>query len=836
MYGQAPAYPSGKRGIDRIGAVKLMKKTKNRKIYWGLAGAVVVLIIFAVLTVTYIQKFNRTLLEENESHLAEIADHITAYTHSVVKDTQSSLENAAGAVGILSEELRMEYLEEMVERQDFVFAGYAWADGQFRSTEPTQDGDISGEDFFIRAMRGEKPLSNLVRRILTNRAASGVIVAVPIKTREGQVIGVLAAMLDIARLNDALGAQSFGGEGYSYIIDRDGSLVLHNKSMDYNNFFRVLMNAEIRGGRTWEQIREDMTKGGSGMFSYEQLGTSRYAYYCPLGLNSWTVVNIVAKSAVTEKTDTLIKDLVLISISAFVIFLILLVLAGISWVNSQNQRHAAQTRSTFLANVSHEIRTPMNAIVGMSELLLRGTLEPKQEECVRCIQSSGRGLLAIINDILDISKIESGNFTIVNEIYNMSELIRDITSIAVIRIGARPVQFMTEIDPSVPERMSGDKTRVRQILVNLIGNAVKFTDSGEIHLKMQAEQKDDMIFLKMEITDTGIGIKPQDLDQLFISFNQMDTLKNKGKEGTGLGLAISKSLSRMMGGDISVKSTYGQGSVFTVTLQQGSCGADSILKLDRLALPEIYIHEKDASCVAYYSAGLEQLQLGYKIFTDADDFGPYMSSVSHGCVLGDKAFIEQFAASGSNNGFWLGVLQKQEDYLLVTDTPLYRTVFTPIFTLELVRLINSAAAAGDMGNETSGFSYMNLTPLPGRRILIVDDNDLNLEISKNLLEPYGMTIDCASSGWDALEAVRSAAYDLIFMDHMMPGMDGVEAMKKIRALPGGMYAKVPVIVLTANASQEAPAMFKAEGFDGFLAKPVEMEKINEILEFWLRTR
>lgn len=809
----------------------VMENRKDRKIYYSIAASLLfVLLLFSLFMVSYIRKFNRTLEEENQAHLAELAAHTVMYTQSVVGDLQGALENAAGAVSSLPEEQRLGYLDDMVERQEFAFAGYAWKDGNLHATEKTQNINISEEGYFNEVMRGRSVVTNLTRKILLNRAVSGIILAVPIWDAEGKPEGILMAMLDISRLNDALGVESFGGEGYSYIIDSQGNLVLHSKSMDYNNFYRVLENAEINGGNTLEKIKADIHAGGSGMITYEQLGSSRYAYYCPLGLNAWTVLNIVSKEVVTQKTDILTRELIKLSISAFVIFLILFIMAGFFWISSQNQRIAAETKSIFLANVSHEIRTPMNAIVGMSEILLRGKLDRRQEECVRCIQDSGKSLISIINDILDISKIESGKFAIHHEEYDLKELLSDVTAIAVIRIGKDPIRFWLELDPSVPERLIGDRTRQQQILVNLIGNAVKFTERGDIRMSVAVQEKNGRLYLRVRISDTGIGIKKQDMSQLFISFHQLDGHKNRGKEGTGLGLAISKSLSQMMGGDIEVESEYGKGSAFTMIVEQQGIGAKPILSVKNPEKRKLLILEPEESFGSYYASCLQKLHLPYRICADENEFQAALCSGEYDCILGAKAVIENVMDKAEVQGLWLGVLTRQEEYLLTADSSRYLTVFIPLFSFQILKMLDTYEIRTQTGMANTAW----MRPLPGKKVLIVDDNRLNLEIVQSLLEPYQMEVDCAISGKDAVQAVLVKDYDLIFMDHMMPDMDGVETLKAIRGIPDEKYQKLPVVALTANAIDGAREMFLEQGFDEYLTKPVDMKAVNEVLERWVR--
>lgn len=811
-----------------------MEDEGRRKKYWKLAGAALffVLIAYVLLTVSYIRKFDRTLLEENESHLAEIAGHIISYSHSVVEDTQNSLKAAADAVYLMPKEARISYLSHMADRQGFAFAGFAWKDGSLYSTEESQNRDVSNDMFFLRAMKGGEYVSGLTRCILTDRAVSGIMMSVPVLDSYGESQGVLIAMLEASRLNDALAIESFGGEGYSYIIDEEGNLVLYNKSMDYNNFYRVLANVDLEAGNSLKEIEENIRQGRSGMIQYNQLGVRKYAYYCPMDLNSWTVVNIVSKDVLTHKTEALTKELVLLGIGSFAVFLLLFICAGLAYISSQNQRHAAETKSVFLANMSHEIRTPMNVIVGMCEILLRGSLEPKQEECVRSIQNSGKGLLSIINDILDFSKIESGKFQLVEEEYYMGELLEEICTTVVLRIGKKPVKFLVEIDKTLPDKVFGDKTRVKQILINLLGNAAKFTEKGFIRLCISSENTDSTVCLTWKVKDTGIGIKKKDMEKLFISFNQVDTHHSHTKEGTGLGLAISRALSRMMGGDVTVESEYGRGSVFTVTLFQK---AVSVLPLMEYQYPDntrLLILEPEEEMREYYKSCLSHTNISFDFSADFKDFRRGLKTKAYSHALADQKGVKQARKEGLAEQLHMGVLTGQQDYFIVNTGQQDPAVYIPLFALELPRLFPEMKPRGLEARGAKG--TFEKQPLRHVRILIVDDNPLNLEIEASLLEPYEMTIDCAGSGEEALETLRKHPYDLIFMDHMMPGMDGVETFQAIRALPEEQYKSIPVVVLTANATSEARQMFLKEGFHDFLSKPVDMAEVDRVLEEQLR--
>lgn len=785
------------------------------------------ILVFAGLAVSYIQKFDETLIEENEGHLSEIADHIAIYTKSIIEDTTNALQNAANALDAISTENRLNYLKDIAERQEFTYVGYAGMDGEFISTESTQDGNIQAREAFQNALSGKVTISDLERKIFSDYVVSGITITVPIYDRNMQTVGALSAMLDTTELDDALEVESFKGEGYSYIINQTGELILHNKSMDYSNFFKILENSEILDHGSLSEIKQRIFDGESGLIHYKQFGIERYAYYTSIGINSWTIVNIVDSGVITAKTDMLMKELIVITGCVIFVFLLLLMLAGMSWITSEKQKHLSNSKSLFLANMSHEIRTPMNAIIGTSEILLRSNIDSSHKNYVKNILNSSQSLLAIINDILDFSKIEAGKFTIVDEPYEIESLIYDITALATIRLDNKPVYFLMEIDKDVPANLIGDSSRIKQILINIVGNAIKFTQTGMIKVSVSSVYKENHFYLQFKVADTGIGIKKQNLSKLFISFNQIDNHYNLNHEGTGLGLAISKSLCELMNGEISVESEFGVGSVFTFMVMQKVQNDKTLIQPVAQKNRKLCILEPSSLLRDFYSETLKQFDVSYCICENLKEFIDRIQEQSFDYVFVDQSFKKETLLPYIKDAKVITILKQQETTLFSNLHDEYK-IYCPMFSLQLSYLLS---------NQSKVYMEEQLDAIPSllnTRVLVVDDNQINREIAQEIIAFYDIESDGAASGQEAIDMVKLKEYDLVFMDHMMPDMDGIEAMQAIRMLPEKRYQSLPIIALTANATENAKQMFLQLGFDGFLSKPIDIKKLNGILEKWLR--
>ena len=378
-----------------------------------------------------------------------------------------------------------------------------------------------------------------------------------------------------------------------------------------------------------------------------------------------------------------------------------------------------RAQNQFFSNMSHEIRTPINSILGLNELILRN--EDIPEEVVsnsENIQRAGKMLLTIINDILDMSKIESGEMEIVPVVYNVGDILSDVVNMVWNKAEEKGLRFKVDVDPNMPKSLLGDEVRIKQVIINLLNNAIKYTRQGSVTLKLETEKRDDKNYsLVITVADTGIGMKKEAMENLFDAFKRLDGEKNRNIEGTGLGLSIVKQLVDMMGGEVVVNSLYSKGSTFIVKLPQAKVNNDSIGKVD----------------MALLGAGTER-----------------------------AAYSQSFEA-------------------------------------------------------------------PKARILMVDDNEMNLMVETKLLKSTKVQIDIATNGVEAVSMAGKIHYDVILMDHLMPEMDGIQALKAIRGQRGSLNQQTPVIILTANAGSENMELYRTSGFDGYLMKPVSGKELEYAL-------
>lgn len=447
----------------------------------------------------------------------------------------------------------------------------------------------------------------------------------------------------------------------------------------------------------------------------------------PINDLGWIMV-VEKDSNLEALTLNIVKNnlIVLCALLGIVVIIIVILLSrnqyGLIKEREEAQK-ASEAKGAFLARMSHEIRTPINGILGMDAMLLKLCKEEKQIEYAKNIQSAGKTLLSIVNDILDISKIESGKMRIFNEEYHIFDVLNDCYNMNISRVQQKGLKFIMDIDPSIPSVMSGDAVRIRQIINNLLSNAAKYTHEGQVIMSVSTlHEGDNSVKLKLVVKDTGVGIKPEDLDKLFESFTRIEEEKNRNIEGTGLGLNLCHQLTYLMNGTIDAKSTYGEGTTFTVVIPQ--------------------------------------------TIIDATPMGDFVTKY-HESIL--KSENEECAIYA-----------------------------------------------------------------PEAKILVVDDVNMNLAVVAGFLENTGIQIDTASNGRDCLTKLNECEYDVVFLDHMMPGMDGIQTINNWMLQDKKYNSNTPIIMLTANALTGAREEYMGAGFTDYLSKPVSENDLKSMLLKYIR--
>jgi len=628
-------------------------------------------------------------------------------------------------------------------------------DGMQTARSSGEPGDRSGRWWFIQMMETRKPfISKSYYSVTTGMPCTAVFIPM---YYDSEMIGIFGVDISLESLQSLIDRFTNIESGqYSFIIDGEGVVIAHHDEYiletltNYKTLTRTVPMIDQDGNimrdsdgiitteedfivsGDFKAVIDDVMSGNSGLELVEFNDVTHYASYEPISLpgysDSWSVITLQDRATAMGVVSQLVIQEVLVIFLIMIVFIALIYSFFRSLRNTldflENAKSEAdranKSKSAFLATMSHEIRTPLNAIIGITQVQLqRQDLPGEYHEVWERIYTSGNSLLKIINDILDLSKIETGKLDIMPEEYAIPSLINDTVQLNIVRIGEKKIEFILELKDDLPSRAIGDGLRVKQVLNNLISNAIKYTQEGYVKLTVLHSVNADDLTLYFKIEDTGQGISEKDQKRVFSEYARFNVQDNAFTEGTGLGLAITKKLTEMMGGEVTVSSQPGKGSVFSVSVLQ-----------------------KVVDCTPI------------------------------GADVADR-------------------LQR--------------------FTFR---------------EHTNALSHIDYSKLPHGNVLVVDDLEINLYVAEAALKPYDLDIELVDSGFAAIENVKNGkTYDIIFMDHMMPEMDGIATTEALR----DMGYTGTIVALTANALVGNEAMFSERGFDGFISKPIDIHDLDALL-------
>ena len=629
----------------------------------------------------------------------------------------------------------------------------------------------------------------------------------------------------------------------------------------------ALGDIERRGGKEYFILSGDPQKGQvlrhMAALRVEQ---SCLACHTTQGYKEGDIIGGISSEVATSRMstgDAAIKRTLLAGFStAGVVVLLLFLWGGHALLRNIARRdraeEASRAKSDFLARMSHEIRTPMNAILGITYLCLQTTHEDKQLYYLRKILSAGRGLLGIINDILDVSKIEAGKMTLQNEAFALQELVENLSDLCGALVGGKNIEVLFHVDPNIFVTVEGDLLRLTQVLTNLLGNAVKFTEKGRVVLRMEELGRSaDTITLRISVNDTGIGLAEEELARLFKPFEQADGSITRKYGGTGLGLVICQRFVRMMGGELEVRSEPGKGSTFSFSLtlpyrpvrhawdDPDPAGAERLLVMDdceaaRTILQDILIRfgfrvdavasgQEALACLVraaqadtpYSLVLLDWKMPGINGMEVADNIHKLpLESIPHLLMISAHG-LEAYREKGENLHF-AGFLVKPVN---------------PVTLWSAILKVLGKSAAPPLLADMDGAGNGALSQRRGARVLLVEDNEINQEVASSLMERMGMSVTLAENGLNAVNACKARTFDIIFMDIQMPVMDGLEAARRLRAQEAEDGAgPTPIIAMTAHAMREDREKSRDAGMDDHITKPIDPDMLARILIKWVKPR
>jgi signal transduction histidine kinase/CheY-like chemotaxis protein len=697
------------------------------------------IILFSVLAgITYVQNSIKKSQESNLLLLSDIADHFISSDIELLKLKTTGI---AHGLSMSGEEKWPEVLagQEAVYPEFVGMAVFNAAGELFVSSGVLPVQEKLTEDLFIQqVLQGKTVISSTIPSIQKDVV---FCLATLIPESRGKILALTLPGMYFSKLVSTF---VIWENGHIFIDDAEGNIIANTLSREAwiqnrHNFVRL-----ARIDKQFESIAGVIQRGvdretGIGYFTVS--GVDNICALRPVsGSEEGWFLGVVGHLPESPFRN-IDMGMIVVGIVGFFLSITAAIIAYIFIKKSFKEvallkeiaESNSRAKSDFLANMSHEMRTPMNVMVGLTDLMLEESDIPdKIKESLKKINTAGNTLMGLINDVLDISKVEAGKLELNPVQYDTATMLNDIIALNMIRIESKPVTFKLDIDENLPRTLFGDDLRIKQVLNNLLSNAFKYTKAGAVTLRVSCHREKDSVWILIHVSDTGIGIRKDDIGKLFSDYNQVDTRANREIEGTGLGLSITKKFIELMDGEITVESEYGKGTTFRARIRQG----------------------------------------------------------------------------------------------FIPDVPLGKEIVESLYNFRY------------SDKKKQAYTKLIRPDLSYARVLVVDDFPTNLDVAAGMLRKYKMQVDCVLSGPESIDLIAAGepVYDAIFMDHMMPGMDGIEATHAIRALDTEYAKNIPIIALTANAVAGNERMFLENGFNAYLPKPFNVMTLDSVIQRWVRDK
>lgn len=824
--------------------------------------------IFAFLTIYMNKQSEKTIDQVGSIYMASMNERISKHFSTMVDLRLTQLDTLIEAVpmdsGMDSAQMR-EWLEYNGEIRGLESLSYYFADGSFETIYGTQVASVDAEKFLNAMQNGERTVSVGINADGNKSAIIGVPFAV--KMEDGRESIAIVGKMPIEYISETLSLDEEDALLYSFVIRQDGSFVVRSVGASRDTFFdraRALYT-DVEGKKDVEQFITELQEAMVNKEDYSAMikidGERRQMYCSSLPASEWYLVTILPYGTLNEAVKERSQQSLLVFLlsCSIILVLLLLVFARYFQMNQDQVKELAEakleaeaanrSKSEFLSNMSHDIRTPMNAIVGMTTIALTNiNNKDRVENCLKKIVLSSKHLLGLINDVLDMSKIESGKMTLNVELVSLREIMDSIVSIVQPQIKAKRQKFNIFIYDISSENVLCDSVRLNQILLNLLSNAIKFTPEGgsiEVLLHEKESPKgDDYVRLLLQVKDTGIGMSEEFQEHIFDSFTREDTKRVQKTEGTGLGMAITKYIVDAMGGEIEVKSVQGRGTEFNIVLDFERTEE----REEDMVLPDFMMLVVDDDKQLCESTTASLRSIGVRADWTLDGESAIRMVNQHHNRHNDYHVILLDWKLPDMDGIMIArELRKQ----LGNDVPILL-----ISAYDWSEIEDEARAAGINGflskplfkstlyyglkpyidsPVTVSVPKKNTVSFAGKRVLLAEDNELNWEIARELLSELGLELDWAENGQICTDMFQSSPvgfYDAVLMDIRMPVMDGYEATDIIRDMERA-DASIPIIAMTADAFSEDIQRCLEHGMNAHISKPIDIKEISRILSKYL---